>query len=224
MSVQGQSKAWMTSELFLEWLQKLDARFRREKKHVALIVDNAPCHPRPESPLGNIELVFLPPNTTSKTQPMDQGIIRCMKARYRCRLMEMLLVAMQKKEMLKINVLQALRLIRNTWDSVEPTVIANCYAHCGFKVPTQPTSDVNQEDDDDDLPLATLLAQMKEMGGEVDGTAADYVEGDRTTATTAQLSDDAIIASVKAPAEQDDMQEEEEEEPTAAMCKPPSRA
>ncbi|GFU04188.1 tigger transposable element-derived protein 1 [Trichonephila clavipes] len=40
---------------------------------VLLIVDNAASHPQLEHP--NVQLVFLPPNTTSLIQPLDQGII-----------------------------------------------------------------------------------------------------------------------------------------------------
>ena len=48
-------KAWMNSGIFV-------------------FVDNAPSHPKIK--LDNAKLVFLPPNTTSKIQPMDQGIIQ----------------------------------------------------------------------------------------------------------------------------------------------------
>ena len=40
-------------------------------RKIALIVDNCPAHPDVND-LRAIELVFLPPNTTSHTQPMDQ--------------------------------------------------------------------------------------------------------------------------------------------------------
>ncbi|GFV17728.1 tigger transposable element-derived protein 1 [Trichonephila clavipes] len=47
---------------------------------VLLIVDNAESHPQLEHP--NVQLVFLPPNTTSLIQPLDQGIITTFKKYY----------------------------------------------------------------------------------------------------------------------------------------------
>jgi hypothetical protein len=38
---------------------------------------------RPEINLTNIELVYLPPNTTAHLQPMDAGIIHSFKAKYK---------------------------------------------------------------------------------------------------------------------------------------------
>ena len=62
-------KAWMTSEIFSDWLRKLDKKFTKKGRKVAMIVDNCPAHPQIRG-LRSIELVFLPPNTTSKTQPV----------------------------------------------------------------------------------------------------------------------------------------------------------
>jgi hypothetical protein len=48
---------------------------------ILLIVNNAPIHPHFIGDLHpNIEMVFLPPNNTSWTQPMDQGVIAAFKA------------------------------------------------------------------------------------------------------------------------------------------------
>ncbi|GFW90651.1 hypothetical protein TNCV_628171 [Trichonephila clavipes] len=47
---------------------------------VLLIVDNAASHPQLEHP--NVQLVFLPPNTTSLIQPLDQGIFATFKKYY----------------------------------------------------------------------------------------------------------------------------------------------
>ena len=60
-----------------KWNNKLANKGRK----IALVLDNATCHPK--ITLSNIELVFLPPNTTSHIQPMDQGIIANFKRHYR---------------------------------------------------------------------------------------------------------------------------------------------
>lgn len=74
-------KAWMTSELFTKELQSWDSELKRANRKVVLILDNCTAHPQMK--LENIKLVFLPPNTTSVTQPMDQGVIRSFKCFYK---------------------------------------------------------------------------------------------------------------------------------------------
>ena len=63
-------------------MRMLDRKFVTEGRKIALIVDNCPAHPDVPG-LQAINLIFLPPNTTSRTQPMDQGVIRSLKAHYR---------------------------------------------------------------------------------------------------------------------------------------------
>jgi hypothetical protein len=45
-----------------------------------LFIDNAPSHPHLEFP--NVKLKFLLANTTSKSQPMNQGIIQTEKLKF----------------------------------------------------------------------------------------------------------------------------------------------
>ena len=71
----SQKKAWMDGTLFEEWLRELDRKFDMQGRKIVLVVDNCPAHPD-VSGLKAINLQFLPPNTTSCTQPMDQGVIR----------------------------------------------------------------------------------------------------------------------------------------------------
>ena len=54
---------------------QIDNKFVAEGRKIALIVDNCPAHPNINK-LQAVGLIFLPPNTTSQTQPMDQGVIR----------------------------------------------------------------------------------------------------------------------------------------------------
>jgi hypothetical protein len=69
-------KAWMTSTLFDEWLLKFHKRMRAEKRNVALTLDNCAAHFVNTAAVRNVSVYFLPPNTTSKTQPMDAGVIK----------------------------------------------------------------------------------------------------------------------------------------------------
>lgn len=70
-------KSWMTREIMTDWLDKFYRRMQRENRKVLLFLDNAASHP--QLVLCNVKLVFLPPNTTSECQPLDQGIIKVSK-------------------------------------------------------------------------------------------------------------------------------------------------
>ena len=50
-------------------------KFEMEGRKIVMIVEDCPAHPD-VSGLKATKLQFLPPNTTSCTQAMDQGVIR----------------------------------------------------------------------------------------------------------------------------------------------------
>ncbi|RPA97776.1 hypothetical protein L873DRAFT_1917728 [Choiromyces venosus 120613-1] len=68
---------------------------RIQGRKIILITDNYPSHTHPNSPPDNYEspippilthlkLLYIPPNSTSKQQPLDPGIIASFKAAYHC--------------------------------------------------------------------------------------------------------------------------------------------
>ena len=122
----SQKKSWMNSEIFKEWVRKIDRKFRADDRKIALIIDNCPAHPA-ISNLTNMQLVFLPPNTTSILQPMDQGVIRSLKAYYRGRVVRLLCRALEKKEPCpKISILQAMKILADSWEVVtKETILFN---------------------------------------------------------------------------------------------------
>ncbi|XP_060579865.1 tigger transposable element-derived protein 4-like [Ruditapes philippinarum] len=87
-------KACVTSEIFTNWVKKFDRRILAQSRRVLLIVDNCPAHPEIAG-LRSVKLVFLPPNTTSLTQPMDQGVIKNLKAHYRKQVIQQQLRAIE---------------------------------------------------------------------------------------------------------------------------------
>ncbi len=70
---------------------------------VLLIIDNAPGHPTSiKLENSDIEILFLPPNTTSLIQPLDQGLISTFKAYYTRRTFRRILEASEQPNFLGV--------------------------------------------------------------------------------------------------------------------------
>ena len=75
------AKAWMTSELYQEWLMKWNHELQLQNHHTLLLQDNFAGHICPEG-FKNIKVKNFGPNLAAHVQPMDAGIICCFKAHY----------------------------------------------------------------------------------------------------------------------------------------------
>ena len=76
------NKAWMNAKIFMELLEDFDSKLTRP---TGLLLDNFSGHIKDlqDVVLNHLEVIFLPANTTSKTQPLDAGIIASFKMHYR---------------------------------------------------------------------------------------------------------------------------------------------
>lgn len=189
----AQRRAWMTGEQFVLWVKQMDAKFRKKNRKILLLIDNCPSHPKNIQGLSNIKIVFLPPNGTSKLQPMDQGIIKVMKQHYRKRLVLRYLDAMEKAEPSpSINLLEAINYITAAWESVRPDVIKNCFAKAGIKWSDQeimPEPEIEKEEEavfenypeyvtvDDDI-ATTEVRSLQEIVVDITGTRCNADESD----------------------------------------------
>ncbi|KAH9124184.1 hypothetical protein LEN26_009763 [Aphanomyces euteiches] len=79
----GNAKAWMNGRVFSQYCLWLNKRMEAQGRRILLLIDNAPCHIVPEIMLTNVRVLFLPSNTTSVTQPLDAGVIKNFKVKYR---------------------------------------------------------------------------------------------------------------------------------------------
>ncbi|KAJ8888636.1 hypothetical protein PR048_008128 [Dryococelus australis] len=125
-------KAWMTSAVFTMWLHCFVAKMGAANRKVILFVDNCPAHPELDN-IRNIELVFLPKNTTSMLQPLD-----------------------------KWDVFSALEAIVTSWRAVQQKTIANCFRHAHFVTTVDKEAAIqvlltatSSEDPDDPPPVDT---------------------------------------------------------------------
>nr|XP_028576556.1 tigger transposable element-derived protein 1-like isoform X1 [Podarcis muralis] len=83
-------KAWVTREVFSDYIRSYFSPFAADycresnlDNKVLLLLDNAPGHPVSSHDYSdNVRVLFLPANTTSSLQPMDQGVTDKFKAYY----------------------------------------------------------------------------------------------------------------------------------------------
>ena len=86
-------------------------------------------------------------NTISVSQPMDQGVIRCLKAHYRKRLVKLLLRSLDSNKPLpKVSLITGLKLFVSLWNDVNQTTIVNCFKKTKISEKDQATA-MNDEDD-----------------------------------------------------------------------------
>ena len=128
-------KAWMTTAIFMDWLEKVNNNMKNQGRKILLFLDNCSSHPDVE--FSNVKLSFLPANTTSRLQPCDAGIIQAVKLHYRKKLVRHVLFYMDEiataSELVKtVNVLDAIMWVNSAWDVLQPETIEKCFAKCGF--------------------------------------------------------------------------------------------
>ncbi|KAM4688516.1 tigger transposable element-derived protein 1-like [Discoglossus pictus] len=130
-------RAWVTLAVFTDWFLNCFIpaveHYCSEKKipfKILLLLDNAPGHPTSLDDLHpNVKVVFLPLNTTSLLQPMDQGVISTFKAYYLQRTFTQAVRAteddmMTLREFWKnYNIYDAIKNIADSWEEVKQSTM-----------------------------------------------------------------------------------------------------
>lgn len=78
-------KGWMTQVIIYSWLKLLDAYIDATPgQKIPLRNGNCTAHGKEDSlsTLKNIQVSFIPPNTTRRVQRLDAGVIAWIKRRY----------------------------------------------------------------------------------------------------------------------------------------------
>ena len=139
---------WWFKDVFAPWF---DLNVRQNKCHCIMILDNCSAHNDIDSwllgkKLEYIHVIYLPPNVTSKGQPMDQGIISWLKTKYRYSLVHDLLSIYSDEEKrtqavqtrrgggydgirqgLKPNLFDAIIKMDKLWEEVHEEIIIKCW-------------------------------------------------------------------------------------------------
>ena len=178
----------MDGKLFEEWLRELDRKFAFEGRNVAFVIDNCPTHPHIDN-LKAIEFFFLPPNTTSKTQPMDQGVIRSLKAKCCKNAVWKIIQSVEKKKTRpKISLLQGMQMLVSAWDALSMQTTVNCFRKSGISNASQETAIA--EDDD---PFQELQDEIDDLRS----VQPNLIEKDFDKTTFSNV--DAEVITVQSP-------------------------
>ena len=146
----SQERAWSDTWTMQQWFTDLFLPFIRNQtsQRVALILDNASSHAKElYDPKSQVSVISLPPNTTSKLQPMDAGIIAALKCTYRYDLLAEVVsrfdcAAIAREhfsgarkgtkglnEGFEAHILDAIEIVSKAWAGISERTIARCWAH-----------------------------------------------------------------------------------------------
>jgi len=202
----AQRSAWMDTKIFTEWF--MDYFCPSVRKHLRasnippkaiLLLDNAPSHPDGGVLVdGDIKAVFLPPNVTPLIQPMDQGVIECLKRRYRRKLMttifDMTEEIQEISQALKcVNMKDVIYLLSLAWEEIPPETLQKSWS----KILDNCDEYEDEETEEENKQLLSMVSKIKGMeGAEFDDIVHWHKEDD---IDVPMLSDAEIVSVVQNP-------------------------
>ena len=219
----------MNSEIFAKWFKKnfVPAVKRHQltqnipSPKALLLIDNCSAHSEElRSRDGSVTCVFLPPNTTSLIQLIDQGILQAMKTRYKRKLLQKVIYGQDLdptqniKEMVKQHTVKdALYMLADAWEEGSSDSISKAFSQLQIHPNGQPT--VSQPEQED-ISAKTMMEVLSRVGNSEGLSSSDveaWLNAETELPTTPQMSDEQILASVaEQSVEEDEVTSDEEDE------------
>ena len=138
------------------------------------------------------QITCLPPNTTLKTQPMDQGKY------YRMQLVKNAIEDIDTTGNVKsISILEAMMLLKIAWHQVKQSTIIACFRKAGIAVDVQ--ASVQDELDNPFLPLQDMMLELHSHQPELvpdQMTPESRVNADDDIETSGVITDAEIISEI----------------------------
>ncbi|KAJ7316369.1 hypothetical protein JRQ81_002531 [Phrynocephalus forsythii] len=217
------SRAWVTRSIFMEWVHEVFGpsvtKYLQDKNlpmRCLLLLDNAPGHPPGlERDLAEefafINVKFLPPNTTSLIQPMDQLVISNFKKLYTKALFQRCFDVTSETELTlrdfwknHFNIFHSLQMIVKAWKDVTEITLKAAWKKLWPDAVTEAVLE--------DAPIVEEIVNLGDSLG-LDVSNADVeelLEGHRTELMTEELQ--SIMTEQERAAAEENVSEEEEEQ------------
>ncbi|KAL5475714.1 hypothetical protein EMCRGX_G025561 [Ephydatia muelleri] len=137
------TNAWMHTD-------QVNEQFKQQNRQCLMLLDNASSHILSDTPmikvgsfdcfkLSNLLLLFFPANCTSVVQPLDQGVIAALKARYKSKLATHMVTQYDidptqdlRALSSKTNVKEAIIWLLAAWGEITLSTIVNCWCTAGI--------------------------------------------------------------------------------------------
>ena len=214
--------AWITSTIFTEWFFKMfvpavrnHQRSRGLEEKALLLLDNCPAHPPADALVtsdGKIRVEYLPKNTTSIIQPLDQGIISTFKQNYRRLLIQSMLDSGEGVTTFlnSVNLKEVVFMGGQAWKAVTPKNIEGCWIKgLGAAFDIKQICDRDSDDDSnfegfsetDVINAEAVWEKFVQTHGTEMGVSLDDMEewifADNDCPTAEYMSDEQIINSIR---------------------------
>ncbi len=186
---------------------------KSKNRNILLIIDNVTSHNVLNLNLTNIQILFIPANTTSKLQPLDNGIICAIKMRYRRKFVKYLIDEYENNFLCpkKLDILGAIRLIKDSWDEIESKTIMNCWIHS--KLVDKPQNNIESEIDNNSELISDLEDLIIQLNVSNPIPVDEYISFPEETAIE-EINDDSILEMFNNDEESDiEMLDDSEEVP-----------
>lgn len=219
-------KAWMNTVLMMEWLRWFDRRCQGRK--VLLLMDNFSAHTAAvtairdsDTPLQNTTVAYLPPNMTSKVQPLDQGIIMAFKSHYRKQWLQYMVDEFDKglDPVRTLTILKAIRFCKKAWDEVSARSVENCW-HRSTLLEVVTTQEVVDTSVNEVNILISTLQQQQRIS-EIMSVSNWLNPVDERVADTEEDIESRILADLTSQYQGSEMQEEDDDEGNQGEIVPP---
>ena len=212
-------KAWTTNTIAIDWFHHCfltEVRAYLQEKglpnKILLLLDNAPGHlVSLDGMCDDVEVVFMPPNTTSLIQPLDQGVIAAFKAYYTRRCMQRLYAALDANPDLsviqywkKFTIADCLSIVLECLKDLRPQTVNGCWRALWPECVCDFTGFGPQEEVNDAVKKTVELARL--VGGEGFKDMQEYEVRELVEEHAMALNDDQLLEIV-----QSDSEDEEED-------------